>query len=560
MIVNKRHLFKGLTLLIALGTIPIPGQCDALSELPIQWREKLQPVAEADLSGAEANSKKAITEGRQELAHQLLEDPSDERKLGDTFGKLGSLYHVYKIEAAAQRCYANALRLNPDSFRWVYFAGFLADEMGQPEDALALYRRAGRLKPGYSPLSLRRGESWLELNRLELAQEALENAAEKPGLRASALYYLAQIDLLKRRYREAIIKLEEVLELDPGADRAHYPLARALRAIGEHDRARDHLSKRGQRYPAVDDPMINELHALNLGARQFHANGMKAIKKQDFPAAVKAFKQGLTIDPDNLNARISFARALFLAGEESQAEEQLRAVLTRSPTHPLANFLTGVLLEHKGQVQQATEQYRKTLQIDPQHFGARFNLANQLFKSGNFREAASHYTSAMTANPDIPPARLFELIALNRIDTPDSAIRSRLEATLETYPEQHVLKYALVRLLVMSIDEQTQDNARALVLATELFNALPIPPHIGLLALASAANGDFEQAVILQNQVLSAVMWMGPEQRQHTMEVLTAYQHEELPAFAWHEDDTVLAPPPIDAFMMIREYPTAVPY
>ena len=79
-----------------------------------------------------------------------------------------------------------------------------------------------------------------------------------------------------------------------------------------------------------------------------------------------------------------------------------------------------MLLEHKGQVQQATEQYSKTLQIDPQHFGAHFNLANQLFKSGDFREAASHYTSAMAANPDIPPARLLELVALNRADTPDS--------------------------------------------------------------------------------------------------------------------------------------------
>ncbi len=117
MIVNKRHLFKCLILLFALGTNPISGSCDALSELPLQWRGKLQPIAEVDLTGAETNAKKALTEGRLELEHQLLEGPFDTRKLADIFGKLGSLYHVYTIKAAAQRCYANALQLDPNSFR-----------------------------------------------------------------------------------------------------------------------------------------------------------------------------------------------------------------------------------------------------------------------------------------------------------------------------------------------------------------------------------------------------------------------------------------------------------
>ncbi len=129
--------------------------------------------------------------------------------------------------------------------------------MGRPEDAIAYYRQAARLQLGYPPLALRQGESWLELNRLKLAREALESAAKEPGLRASALYHLAQVDLLKRRYREAADKLEEVLELDPAADQAHYPLARALRASGEQDRAREHFSKHGQRFPAVDDQMIS---------------------------------------------------------------------------------------------------------------------------------------------------------------------------------------------------------------------------------------------------------------------------------------------------------------
>lgn len=80
---------------------------------------------------------------------------------------------------------------------------------------------------------------------------------------ALSRYYLGQIALLQRKYSQAIGYFRRVLELQPTADRVHYPLAQALRASGEGPVARRHLACHGERLPSSADPLMAELKALN---------------------------------------------------------------------------------------------------------------------------------------------------------------------------------------------------------------------------------------------------------------------------------------------------------
>ena len=79
------------------------------------------------------------------------------------------------------------------------------------------------------------------------------------GLRAAALYYLGQLDLLQRDYGAARDHLSEALTLNPEASEVHYPLAQAYRQLGEPALAREHLDKFERREPTADDPLVSEL-------------------------------------------------------------------------------------------------------------------------------------------------------------------------------------------------------------------------------------------------------------------------------------------------------------
>jgi tetratricopeptide (TPR) repeat protein len=534
---------------------------DPLSELPSHWQEKLKSVPEADISGAEPVVQQTLTSARKQTAELLADATAEAGTLAREFGNLGNLYQVYNIHALAESCYANAQTLQPDSFRWHYYSAYLGLSDGRVRQGIERLERAAALDPGYPPLQLRLGKAWFDLNELDKSRRVLERAAEKRGLRAAALYYLGQIELLQRNYPKAIEWFKEALTIDPQASQIHYPLARAYRAAGDAQRAREHLALRGKQMPHIEDPLVLELDALQRGARPFYGRAMQAIKGGDYQAAVDAFRLGLEKDPDNINARISLARTLYLAGEQAQARQALEQITRDVPDNTLAAFLLAVQLEASGESDRAVALYQKVVSIDPQHAGAHYFLANRLMLERQFRQALSHYRATLAAEPENPPARLYHLVAMQRGGEPEQVLREEMEREFRQHHEEPMLKYAHARLLAASQDQRVRNPARAMELGMELVDSYPIPPHLEVLALAYAASGDFGQAINLQNQLIEGAYWMGDEPyRVRLQATLEGFESGKLPASFWPEDDLILTPQPVNAALVIKEYPASLPY
>ena len=89
-----------------------------------------------------------------------------------------------------------------------------------------------------------------------------------------------------------------------------------------------------------------------------------------------------------------------------------------------------------------------------------------------------------------------------------------------------------------------------------------MPPHTAVLALASAANGDYPRAAQLQRQVIERMAWMpGSAVPQPLREALDAYENQRLPQQpAWPQDDPLLMPPPPNPVAPFTHYPAPVPY
>ena len=560
----QRFLALPGALLIGLLTLrtSLPLLADALSEPPANWQNMLQPVPEPDLSGSEPAARKAIIQTRERLAELLAGDTTEVPRLAAGYGQLAALYQLSRIDAPAALCWDNARQLQPDEFRWSYYAGYLALKRGQTDIALAALQRARELKPDYAPLDLRLAQLWLDTNELDKARAALGRASRQPGLRASALYYLGELDLLRRDYQGAQQHLREALELAPQASGIHYPLAQAYRHQGQQDLARQHLAAFKPGLPAGDDPLVAELQSALETSRADFRLAMRAVNEQDYKKAFQHFEDGLKIDPDNMAARVSYARALYLGGQDEAALAQLNSVLEREPEQTLADFLLAVLQQSRGENNAAIEHYNRILLHDERHAGAHFYLANLLFEREQYAVAAQHYAAALVVNSDIPPARILELVARQHAGEPDREIASVLQQRVTDHPEQPELKYALVRLYSLSTDTEVRDSVRALTLANQLAPKQPTPPNIAALALAAAADGQFDQAARLQRQVIDMMRWMLEDDAlQRLQTTLDAYEDGRLPAqTAWSTDDPLLVPPPLNPAEPFRHYPAAVPY
>jgi len=555
---RRRIRLSLVTALLTLASWPLLA--DGLVALPAPWAERLIPIEAADLGGAERLMREATEEARAEVVTRLGSPEVSPAELAEAYGRLGALYLLMEVETAADACFRNAQALAPEDFRWPYYAGYLALMVGDTDRALASLAAAQAIDPSYPPLALRLGKVHLDRSELAEARAHLEAIADRSGLVTAANYYLGQIALLERRFDDALAHLQRALEADPDATEVHYPLAQAYRALGNNELAREHLQRFALKTPQAEDPLLAQLEGATRRSVPAFQKGMHAIREGDYTTAVQRFAEGLAIDPGNAAARVSYARALYLAGRGDEAGAELGRALETDPSQVLAQFLAGVLHQQRGEPEAARLAYVRTLGLDPGHAGAAFYLANLAFAEGRYADAARGYEAALAADRAIPPARLLRLIAHHHAGDAEAEIAATLEALVREHPEDPMINYALARLLAAGRDPQVRDPKRALELASRLALLQPIPPHQRAFALAQAATGEREQAVVSMQQALLLAAWMAPPAERELMEAeLAALRAEALPE-PWPLGDPLLGPPPFDPLAPFRDYPAALPY
>lgn len=555
--VYRIKLLTLITLLLA-GSPAMAG--DIASELPASLAGSLRAITDVKLEELDTQARDSIQLGRRQLNEALAAQPVQPDRLAAAYGELGGLYQVNLVFPAAEDCYHNAAQLAPDEFRWAYYLAYLADTSGRTRLALERYEHARTLKPGYKALTVRLGNVLLDLNELEQAQTAFEEVAETTGLEAAALYGLGQIALLQRDYDTAIEDFSRALVYDPAASRIHYPLAQALRATQRNDEAKSQLALLGKQPPTFIDPQIERLEALKIGSRMHFLQAMKATRQQNYEAASEAFAQGLALEPDNVLARISYARTLYLIDDKDAARQALQTALATQPDNSLGLFLLGLLTEEQGDADKAADYYRLAIRYTPEHAGAHFYLANQYYRQGNYSSAAQHYANSLKGDANNLAAYIPYIGTLILGDAPAATLKTVLETTTRQFPENPAFQAIQIMLLAASRDNSMKDPEAALKSAQQLNEQQRIPPHQELLALAFAASGNYPKAVAIQEELLSYAQRTMPAETERLAQTLAYYQAQTLPPLDAVINVAAMQAPAFNASAPFRDYPAPRPY
>jgi len=280
-----------------------------------------------------------------------------------------------------------ALEKSPGSEPLLFLKGFVAEHLGKPDEARALYAQAAARNPAdFAPhLGLAR----LALKAKDLAGAGAEIvlAVEKGPREPDAQAGLGDWKLARRDAAGAEAAYREALRLDPDHARAHAGLARVALESGDAAAARRELER-----ALALDPRLAEAQ-LSLG--------MLLWKTGDPEGAKKAFQAAAALDPRNAMARTRLGAVEL---EQKQVEAALKDLATATDTDPgaaEAQFWYGRALLSRNDTGQAVERLKRAVDLEPQNALYHLHLGMAREQAGALPEARDAYLAAVSRDPKL---------------------------------------------------------------------------------------------------------------------------------------------------------------
>jgi tetratricopeptide (TPR) repeat protein len=357
------------------------------------------PVALPDLTSVAGPVQQQIRERFDAMSRAVGDTSTSNADRARRYAELGHVLLASTFFDEAVLCYRHAEGLQPAEAAWPYLRGHASLRKGDRDEAAAAFERTTALKPDYVPAMVWVGDVYLDLGRAESAQQAFARALAREPESAAALYGAGRAALARSAYAEAVQYMEHALRVDPRATAIHYPLAMAYRATGQRERAEALLQRRGTSAPELRDPILQDATVVPDSAVSHEAVGMQALRRQDWPGAIEAFKRGLAVAPDDPSLRYWMASAMIAGGDAAGAEREFQAVVRAHPDYANAHFSLGAIFDQQGRRAEAQHEYETAVRYAPNLPDARLRLANSLRLAGQLRPAFLQYEEAVKLDP-----------------------------------------------------------------------------------------------------------------------------------------------------------------
>ncbi len=461
----------------------------------------IQPPEPPDLVGLEAGVVEHLDQTHETLeqAHESLEGA----ELAAAYGDAAITYHAYDLPIAAHSCYQRALELDADSAQWKYLLSMIQIQLGKEAEASRLLVEVLELIPGHPPSLAALGDLNLELGEPEISRTYYMKLLDLQPNSAAALAALGKIALEAKQPQLAIDYLEHALTLSPAASGLRYPLGLALRDLGHNARAMVQMKARGDAYPRVADPWLDEVKNRPVGARIALNRGTTLFQEGLFEQAREQFAKACSVAPESATAHLNLGSALAKLKRISEAIEEYEEAILLDPASTIAWFDLGVLHAAQNQESEAIRCYDQALLIHPDNTEARFNRANALRRLGHFSEAAMEMKKVRTLRPGNATAWLAEAVCHLRIGDRDAALKACLAGRIATGNDARLISLA-ARLAATDPDPASEQLVTYLAQIEALLQVQTTLELVETKAMLLAAQGNFQEAIQWQDAALEA--------------------------------------------------------
>ena len=524
-----------------VGVVAAPRAAASSPAGPAQ--PALLPVVLPDLGRVHASVRAQLRESYAEVT------AAGSRRSGEAWGELGRLLMAGEYLDESERCFRNAHVLAPDDFRWPYYLGHVFRSTGRLTEAVEYFERALRLRPDDLAALTWLGQVHVDAGRPEAAEPHLARTRVLHPDTPAVLFQLGRAAAARRDYATAVARFEDALRLEPAATAIHYPLAMAYRGLGDLEKALVHLDRSGDRAGdgagvTLADPLMAEVNTA-LRSPQVHWDlGLVAGARDDWPEAVRQFREAARLAPELPVVRLNLGLALNRAGEARAALDQLGEAVRLDPRLAAAHFAMGTLYERSGRDEEAVERYTLAAAQDPNHAEAHLRLADTLRRTDRLEASLAPYRRAIELEPGWREARFGEAMALVRLARYPEAVQC-LRAATNLHPGEPAFLLALARLLAAAPDSRVRDGSEALALARAVEETLKTTAVAETMAMALAELGRFAEAVEWQRAAMAGAAAGGQAEASQRMAAnLALYRLGRPCRTPWRDDDPEHRPGP----------------
>jgi len=282
-------------------------------------------------------------------------------------GRLGLAYEANLLWSEAERCFEQAVRLDPADEIWRLHRAIALLALGRTDEALGLLEALSG--PKALPATLQRlGYLRLEYGDLGGAADAFRWLIEVTPVSAAGYLGAGEVALQQGKAEPAIERFEQALAVDPSTLSAHYQLGLAYRELGRLDDARRELAiGAGVEVRWLDDPMSPEVRRLRVF----------------------------------LTAPIDLAASYLGAGQVAEAAALLEELLRRHPANVTVLNNLAISYLRLDRLDEARTLLGTALSINDQHFTTYLNLSSWAERSGLPDEAAERARQARERAPGV---------------------------------------------------------------------------------------------------------------------------------------------------------------
>ncbi len=195
-------------------------------------------------------------------------------------------------------------------------------------------------------------------------------------------------------YRRAIEYFQQAINQDPRYALAFAGLADSNLMLGSHYVEALTEAKSAAEQALALDPTLAEA--------QIAMGNIKLLLDWDWPAAERAFLQGLSLNPASALAHSQYAMYLATRGRLPDAIAEVRRAADLDALSPIVNADLGWYLLYAGQTADAIAQFRKTLEFDANSLSAHRGLGIALSEDGKHADAIAALRRALTLSQNSP--------------------------------------------------------------------------------------------------------------------------------------------------------------
>lgn len=503
-----------------------------LKPLPTPDTAKLAPAAAKQLTDARAEFDKARP--------GLIGD-----KLAGAYALMGAEYVRAGFNDVAAIAFYDASQLAPNDGRWVYLRGVIARAQKLNADARADFEAALALDQAYLPIRYRLADTLVDLGDLDAARKALEPATTQFKDQAALFAMLGRINLKQKQYAAAIENLNQALKLDPAANAIYADLATAYSGQGSAELAKSSKAKAGSEQPSIPDPLVAGMY--NQGPPPLSGPPLDQAKQMSafghFPEARTKLEEALKAKPDDVDALALAARLDALMGKHSIAQDEAARALKLQSDSAAANLSQGVVYEFAGDDNNAYAYYQRAARMDPKIADAQLLLGNAEMRRGLFAEAATHYRQLASIGQESVETTGRLSAALVAAGRCGDAL-AHVNELLAKRAQDGDLMQIFVRLASSCASAQQQERGMAFDYAQALYKQRPDASDSSALALASAAQGKFDEAQKYQAEAIYEVVRNGNKALADMYRAtMRQYAAKQVPDRPWPAEHPYFKPP-----------------